>query len=78
MNKAIYTKDGTLRKNPPPQYVIRGTDTAVPTKHLQKLRLTGITFLLGPQGQSLDENPDYTEWVRARRELESHIAAHRM
>lgn len=68
MNKAIHTKEGTLRKNPPPQYVIRGTDIVVPTKQLQKIKLPGVTFLAGPQGQALDENPDFTEWMRLRRE----------
>lgn len=66
MNKAVYTKNGALRKNPPPQYVIRGTDITVPTKQLQKIKLTGITFVIGPHGQSLDENPNYTEWMRLR------------
>lgn len=78
MNNAIYTKAGELRKNPPPRYVIRGNGKPVPDRQLQKINLSGIGFLMGPNGEQLDENPDYIEWMRLKREHDSWIAANRI
>jgi len=78
VNPAIYTKNGQLRKNPPPQYVRRFDKTPVPNNILQKVKLPGITFLIGPNGEALDDNPDYMEWMRLNREQESFIFANRV
>lgn len=78
MNYSIYTKAGELRKNPPPKYVRRFDQRPVPNSRLKKLRLTGITFLVGPNGEALVENPDYQEWVRLKREHDSYITANRI
>lgn len=71
MNTAIYTKTGELRKNPPPKFVFRHNQQPVPNKKLQRLNLPGISFLLGPNGERLDDNPDYAEWLRLKDEQDS-------
>lgn len=74
MNYCIFTKAGELRKNPPPKYVISLCQTPVPDNKVKKIRHTGITFLVGPNGESLNDNPDYREWTRLKRELEEEEA----
>lgn len=68
MNPSLYTKKGELRKNPPAKYRIVATKELVPERKIQHLRLPGITFALGPNGEKLEDNPDYREWYSLREE----------
>lgn len=65
-NKAIYTKKGELRKTAPCRYVISATGEPVKNSRLQKINLPGITFLIGPNGEHIKENPDFKEWMKLR------------
>lgn len=62
-NPALYTKNGELKKRGPHEYVIRQTKQPVRYSECQKIKLPGITFLVGPNGEAIDENPDYKEWL---------------
>lgn len=77
MNLAIFTKDGKLRKNPPPKYVRRLDKQPVPASRLREIRYPGITFVVGPNGESLEDNPDHKDWMRLRHEEDQKIIASR-
>ncbi|GGF73078.1 hypothetical protein GCM10010912_17850 [Paenibacillus albidus] len=78
MNQAIYTKDGKLRKNPPARYVRRLDKQPVQNSRIKQLKYPGITFVVGPNGEQLDDNPDHTEWMRLRHEQDQKIVANRI
>lgn len=77
MNLAIYTKDGKLRKIPPAKYVRKLDKLPVPNGRLKKVKYPGITFVVGPNGESLEDNPDHKEWMRLRHEEDQKIIASR-
>ncbi|QWU14208.1 hypothetical protein SAMN04487895_101497 [Paenibacillus sophorae] len=78
MNSALYTKDGKLRSRSPYKYIDRITKEPIPNSKLQKVKFPGITFLVGPDGGSIDENPDYTEWMRLKEEENVRIIESRL
>lgn len=78
MNLAIYTKDGKLRKNPPPRHISRLEKKPVPNNKLKLLKFPGITFVVGPNGERLEDNPDHKEWMRLRHEQDQKIVESRI
>lgn len=66
MNDQVYTKQGKLRKRPPSKYIYKHNDQPCPESTTRNINMGWVTFVVGPNGEQLSDNPAHKEWMEER------------
>lgn len=67
----IFTKEGTLRAQPPKEFICKACGKRQNKRQTTKIKLPGVTFQFCDCGGGLMHNPAYSLWYEERAKLVS-------